>query len=123
MTATYYDPDAPPNPREWLALDEWERVRLAGNYHQTARIRLPDTKAHAIVHAIVENQIAQGFGPTCRALERLQKEGLSRHEAVHAIGSVVSKFAYGGGGTAEDKQRKLNSALETLAATTLGQER
>jgi hypothetical protein len=121
MTATYYDPDEPPDPREWLALDEWERVRLTGSYHQAARIRLPDTKAHALIHAIVENQIAQGFGPSCRALERLQNEGLSRHEAVHAVGSVVSNIVYGlrstsGGGSAEDKQRKLATALEALPA-------
>jgi len=29
-------------------------------YHRRARIRLPNEKVHAVIHAIVENQIALG---------------------------------------------------------------
>ena len=32
--------------------------------------------------------------PVVRALARLMKEGLSRHDAVHAIGSVVAEEIY-----------------------------
>src|SRR4051812_2751492 len=120
---TYYDPNTAPDAREWLALDALERIRLAKNYHQAARIKLPDSKAHAIFHAAVENQIAEGFGPSCRALERLQREGLSRHDAVHAIGSAVAKFAFDSlhtpdGRSAGDTQRELNAAIEALSAAT-----
>jgi hypothetical protein len=120
-SATYYDPNAAPDPKEWLALDEHERIRLAKNYHQAARIKLPDPKAHAIFHAAVENQIAEGFGPSCRALERLQREGLSRHDAIHAIGSVVAQFAFDSlhtpdGKSAGDTQRELNAAIDALTA-------
>jgi len=122
MTTTYYDPDHAPDPREWLALDEQERIRLAQNYHVSVRARLPNLKAHAVFHAVVENQIALGYGPSCRAVERLQREGLSRHEAIHAIASVVAAFAHEslngerGGGTA-DAQNRIITALETLTAS------
>jgi hypothetical protein len=39
---------------------------------------------------IVENQIAEGYEPTVRAIVRLTAGGLDRHEAVHAIGSIIS---------------------------------
>ena len=121
MSATYYDPDQAPNPREWLALDGHERVRLAQNYHTSARIKLRDTKAHAVYHAIVENQVAEGFGPACRAVERLQKEGLTRHDAIHAVGSVIAEEIYEstrGPRTAsnQEAQRQLNARLEALTA-------
>lgn len=123
MNATaYYDPDTAPDPREWLALHENERIRLAKNYHESARIKVTDAKAHALFHAVVETQIAQRFGPTCQALGRLQEEGLSRHEACHAIGSVVSKCAFeslqnADGASAADTQRALKAALEALSAS------
>ena len=42
-------------------------------------------------HAIVENQIALGEETPAKATaERLMSEGISRHEAIHAIGSVLS---------------------------------
>jgi hypothetical protein len=42
-----------------------------------------------VFHVIVENQAAQGLEtPVRRTLARLQAEGLSRHDAVHAVGSI-----------------------------------
>ena len=32
-----------------------------------------------------------GFGPSVHAITHLQKQGLSRHEAIHAVGSVVAE--------------------------------
>lgn len=85
-----YDPEAPPNPAEWLALDEQLRIRLAEVYHRKACEKLPNLKAHAVFHAIVENQIAERLEPVVRAMARLMKQGLSRHDAVHAVGSFVA---------------------------------
>jgi hypothetical protein len=118
---TYYDPNRAPDAREWLALDEHERIRLAKNFHDAARVKVPNPKAHAGIHAIVENQIAEGFGPTCRAVDRLQKEGLTRHDAIHAVGSVIAQSVYTsmhGGNTASagDLQRDLNAKIEALSA-------
>jgi hypothetical protein len=74
-TVTCCDPDTAPDVKQWRALDEHERIRLAKNYHQSARIKLPDSKAYAIFHAAVENQVAEGFGPTCRPLARWLNTG------------------------------------------------
>jgi len=86
-----YDPDRAPNPEEWLALDEQARIRLTEEHHRVARITLPNLKAHAVFHAIVENQIAGNLEPVALAMGRLTAEGLSRHEAIHAIASVLAE--------------------------------
>jgi len=121
MPVTYYDPEHAPNPKEWLALGESERIRLAQSFHVSARIKVPNLKAHAAFHAVVENQLATGFGPSCRTVERLQKEGMSRHEAIHAIGSIVAKFLHEsisgpGSESAETMQRRMNAEIESLSA-------
>ncbi len=42
------------------------------------------------IHAGIENQVALADPAAApRALQRLQQEGLTRHEALHAIGSVL----------------------------------
>jgi hypothetical protein len=88
-----YDPLEAPDPEEWRALDEQERIDLVLNYHRKARIRLPNAKVHAIVHAMVETQIAlEDETPARRTAQRLMDEGLDRHEAVHAIGWVLIEF-------------------------------
>jgi hypothetical protein len=121
MSLTHYDPDNAPDPREWMGMAEAERIRLAQNHHVAARVKLPNVKAHAVLHSIVENQVAEGFGPTVRALERLQREGLSRHEAVHAVGSVIAKHVFETQRTSQppdvgESQRLLNSQIEALSA-------
>jgi hypothetical protein len=88
-----YNPLVSPDPEEWLALGEQERIDLARDYHRKARIRLPNAKVHATVHAIVETQIALGDEtPARRTTQRLMDAGLDRHEAIHAIGWVLIQF-------------------------------
>ena len=86
-----YDPSQPPDPDEWLELDEQERSLLVEDHHRRARIDLPNSTLHATMHVVVENQLAANDEPVVRALARLMEEGLSRHDAVHAIGSVVAQ--------------------------------
>lgn len=86
-----YDPSQTPDPAEWLELDEQERVDRVERYHRRARIDLPNLTLHATIHVAVENQLAADDEPAVRALVRLMKEGLSRHDAVHAIGSLVAE--------------------------------
>ena len=85
-----YDPLKSPDPAEWLAIDEGERIALVQEYHRRAKIRLPSQIVHAAIHAVVETQIAGHEVPAREALERLMIEGLDRHDAVHAIGSVLA---------------------------------
>jgi hypothetical protein len=90
-----YDPDHTPDPTEWLALDESERLALIVVYHEEAEVVLPNPVVHAAIHATVENQVALGEELPVRAtLERLIAEGLDRHEAIHAIGSVLAEYIY-----------------------------
>ena len=87
------DPLEAPEPKEWLAIDEAERIQLAQDYYRRARVRLPNEKLHAVFHVVVENQIALGDEiPVQSTLQRLMVEGLDRHEAIHAIASVLAEF-------------------------------
>ena len=90
-----YDPLEAPEPEEWLAIDEGERIHLAQSYHRRARVRLPNEKVHAVVHVVVENQIALGDEtPVQRTVQRLMAEGLDRHEAIHAVASLLAEFMH-----------------------------
>jgi len=85
-----YDPFSAPDPEEWNALDEHERLRLLEDYHRRTCVPLPNAKVHAIIHVVVENQIGLGDEtPVARTLQRLMSEGLDRHDALHAIGFVL----------------------------------
>jgi hypothetical protein len=90
-----YDPLRPPDPQQWLALDEQARIALVRDYHRRKRVRLPNEQVHAMAHAIVENQIALGDEtPVPRTLQRLMGEGLDRHQAIHAIGMVLLEYIF-----------------------------
>lgn len=117
----HYDPEIAPDPEAWLELDELERIQLVERHHRAARIKLPNANVHAVFHAMVENQIAEGLGAVVAAMARLMGEGLSRHDALHAIGSVSATQLYEAmktqhqahGGTAK---ARYEAALERLTA-------
>ncbi|MBI1398004.1 MAG: hypothetical protein GC151_18680 [Betaproteobacteria bacterium] len=92
-----YNPEESPKAEDWLALDEQERVLLVEYFHRDARIPLPKRarRIHASLHAVVENQVAVRDQPVVQALERLTGEGVTRHEAIHAIGSVLVRVMRG----------------------------
>lgn len=89
-----YDPSHTPDPGEWLELDEQDRVDHVERFHLCAGVDLPNPTLHALLHVVVENQLAIQDAPIVRALARLRKQGLSRHEAVHAIGSLLAQLTY-----------------------------
>jgi len=114
-----YDPSQTPDPGEWLELDEQERVDLVERYHRRARIELPNPTLHATIHVVVENRLALHDDPVIRALTRLRKEGLARHDAVHAIGSVVAEQIHDLlklKDTAETSRARYYAAIERLNA-------
>jgi hypothetical protein len=87
-----YDPLTDIDPETWLAANEHERIDAVYNYHRRRRIRLPNPDLHAALHVMVENHVALGDSyPAKAVLDRLIREGLDRHEAVHAIASVLSE--------------------------------
>jgi hypothetical protein len=91
-----YNPEHAPVGNEWLEIDEDERLMLVEQYHRDARIPLPKRarRLHASIHTIVENQLALNDEPVVKALDRLMREGLTRHEALHAIGCLVREQIY-----------------------------
>jgi hypothetical protein len=115
-----YDPDKPIDPQEWMALDEGERDYLVEQYHRKKRIKMPNLRMHAMFHVVVENQIALGDDiPVRKTLARLMREGLSRHDAVHAIGSVMASHMFNlikHGPTSKDSNADYYRQLEELTA-------
>lgn len=115
-----YDPEKTPNPKKWLALDEPQRLDLVSAYHQRTRVKLPNAQIHAAIHVVVENQLAQGFDFAKDALDRLRADGLDRHEAIHAIGSVLIGHVWGlmrEGGKTPDPNGPYVQALQALTAS------
>lgn len=84
-----YDPATAPDTVEWLELEEEERVDRISAFHRQAKVKLPNLKIHAALHSVVENQIAEEMQTVRETVARLQEEGLSRHDAIHAVGSVM----------------------------------
>jgi len=113
-----YDPEKTPPAEEWLALEEEERQHLIERYHRKARIRLPNVRMHAMFHVVVENQLAMEEPPVVRALHRLRSGGLTRHDAIHAIGLVLAEFMYDiyKGGVSGNPEESYYPALEQLTA-------
>jgi len=90
-----YDPHHPPNAKEWLALPELERLDLVLDYHRRRRIQLPNDMLHAAIHVTIENQIAMGDElPVESKLNQLVQGGLDRHDALHAVGSVLAEHIH-----------------------------
>jgi hypothetical protein len=84
-----YDPSTGPDPTEWRELDEQERIAVVKRYHKRADVRVPNMRLHAIAHAVVEAQLAEGHAPACgRARSSLRKGTLQL-----AMLSVDSRLA------------------------------
>lgn len=114
-----YDPEAAPDPEKWLALEEAQRLDSVSAFHSRMRVKLPNAHLHATVHVIVENQLAEGFDLATDALDRLRAEGLDRHEAIHAIGSVLIGHVQSlmqEGASTPDPNGPYGNALRTLTA-------
>jgi hypothetical protein len=114
-----YDPDTP-RPADWLQTDEGERIELVSSYHRGRNVNLPDAQLHAVIHVVVENQLALGEPVVVETLARLQNEGLSRHDALHAIGSVLAPHLYEllqeSAEASRDPYRRYLERLSTLTA-------
>lgn len=118
--ATYYDPDNAPDPTEWRALEVQERIRVVVAYHSIAKKNTKKPKVHALLHVNVENLLLQARGPATRAMSRLMKEGLTRHQAIHALATVwlaypVDSWSGNTSQSPQEKQVAFNHAMENLS--------
>jgi hypothetical protein len=89
-----YDPLVSPDPRDWIGIVEVERIKAVLEYHIFTGSEVPNERLHALFHVVVENQLALGETYVQQTLGRLIAEGLDRHDAIHAIGSVLSRYMY-----------------------------
>ena len=93
-----YDAELMPDVDAWLAADEHGR-QMAVEYFHWREPRphelAPNPRLHAVLHAVIETQIASDEPVEARqTLLRLTGEGLTRHDAVHAIGTVLTEFIF-----------------------------
>ncbi len=93
-----YDPFSAPDPDEWLAFDEMERIDMVERFHREFK-EMDEAEGserlHAVIHVVVENQIAMGEAPVPETVARLLRQGLDRHDAIHAIGAIVAEEMFG----------------------------
>ena len=120
-----YDPHQAPDPEAWQSLDEQECLDLVAAYHRRAGVELPNELLHAAIHAVVENQILMGGEiSTGETIGRLMREGLDRHDAIHAVGSLVADFLHQhmtrksgvGNGDAAVANARLDEEVKNLTA-------
>src|SRR6476646_3475169 len=115
-----YDAIEQPDPEIWLELDETERVDSVIDYHRRTGVPLETSELHAMAHVVVENQVALGDATRVpETLDRLMDEGLDRHDAVHAIGSILMEIVFAAAherDDSDDVNAKYNRKLAALTA-------
>ncbi len=115
-----YHPSKAPDPEEWLSLDESERNTIVQESHIAAQVEFEEgaEHLHAVMHVIVETQIALEVDSVSDAVARLIRQGLSRHESIHAIGAVLSEqiFYLLKGEADEFDIKKYRKRLQKLSA-------
>ncbi|MDF1861061.1 MAG: DUF1841 family protein [Verrucomicrobiales bacterium] len=90
-----YDPDSPLLPDEWNQLSDLDKESTVSIYVRLCESEVENPTLHASIHVIIENQIAMGDEiPVAEVAHRLMKEGLSRHDTIHAIGSVLGEAMF-----------------------------
>ena len=88
-----YDAAHTPDPEEWLEFDETEQLIAVEKFHEIDNPHPPPDRPylHYIAHSVIETQIATGDPKAVSStFDRLMSEGLDRHEAIHALGHVLT---------------------------------
>ena len=91
-----YAPMKPIQAGQWLALDELDRIEMVHAFHARLDNEMPSDalSMHSTIHVIVENQLAMGVELIHETIAKLIRQGLDRHEAIHAIGAIISVDIY-----------------------------
>ena len=115
-----YDPINSIEPEEWLALEEQDRIDQVRSFHETLDDEMASDalSVHSTIHVIVENQLAMGVELIPETIAKLTRQGLDRHEAIHAIGAIISAdiFDVLQGNTQEFSPKKYRRKLEKITA-------
>lgn len=89
-----YNPAKNPSRQEWLALDDDQRVDLVTHFHTKIGDIGEHQSSHALIHTVLETQIAENTPGVRDAIGRLRKQGLNRHDAIHALGTVLAEHMH-----------------------------
>ncbi|WP_299263219.1 hypothetical protein [uncultured Psychrosphaera sp.] len=115
-----YNPNKIVDVENWLALDEGIRIELVYDFHSNLDLELTEDalRLHVSIHVIVENQLAMGVDLIPETFAKLTRQGLSRHETIHAVGAIISEdiFDLMKGDTKEFSPKKYRRKLEKLTA-------
>ena len=115
-----YDPSKQLNSDEWLYLEESERISLVRIFHEALDDDLPEDaiEMHTMFHVIVENQLAEKVELIPETITKLTRQGLDRHEAIHAIAAIVSEdiFDLWKGNKKEFSPKQYRRKLENITA-------
>lgn len=86
-----YDPFKTPDKDQWLEFDELERLDAIAEYHEAIEHELEEDALylHNTIHLIVENQLVEGVELLPETTAKLIRQGLDRHDAIHAIGAIL----------------------------------
>lgn len=88
-----YNPNIQMQKTQWLEMDEGQRIAIVEAFHVQSNedIELEAMTLHATFHVIVENQIAQNVTIVEQTIAKLIRQGIDRHEAIHAISAIISE--------------------------------
>jgi hypothetical protein len=115
-----YNPNKTVDSEIWLELDEGIRIQLVHDFHSELELEMTDDalRVHSSIHVIVENQLAMKVDFVPETLAKLTRQGLSRHEAIHAIGAIISEdiFDLMKGNSEEFSPKKYRRKLEKITA-------
>lgn len=90
-----YNPLQTPDAEQWLQMDEQERLALVLDFHdkesdEDDELEDEQKHLHAAIHVVVENQLAMATPMVAETVARMRRQGLDRHDAVHAVGAVLA---------------------------------
>ncbi|OUL56616.1 hypothetical protein [Pseudoalteromonas ulvae] len=115
-----YNPNKEVDSESWLALDEDTRIDLVHDFHSGLDLELAEDglQLHSSIHVIVENQLAMEVDLLPETIAKLTRQGLNRHEAIHAIGAIITEdiFDVMKGNTEEFSPKKYRRKLQKLTA-------
>ncbi len=115
-----YNPNKPVDSENWLALDEAIRIELVHDFHSGLDLEMTEDalRIHSSIHVIVENQLAMGVDLIPETIAKLIRQGLNRHETIHAIGAIISEdiFDVMKGNIEGFSPKKYRRKLEKLTA-------
>ncbi len=93
-----YNADVAPDPERWRALSADDQLAEIIEHHELDE---PHTmpmslRAHGLLHAMVEHDLAESWPPAVEALGRFLAADIGRHEAIHAQCALRIRMAVEG---------------------------